>query len=181
MTDELEALAKKKDKDEHESIPIWIKLFGGSIISVLFLCVITVIGYVVNNLNSLQVQINTVNSQMTTKEENTQQHKVMWDTFMGQIRSLQETMGPIKERVNGLEQLVKERQVLVDKVEARQALQDKSVEGLHKDHVAQKEKSAAQDVMLGQLREEIKSLQKDLQTLRERIAAIEGKIPDKKP
>lgn len=181
MTDELEALVKKKDKDEHESIPIWIKLFGGSIISVLFLCVITVIGYVVNNLNSLQIQINNLNAQMITKEENNQQHKTIWDTFMGQSKSIQEAIGPIKERINGLEQLLKERQTLLDKVEARQSLQDKSVEGLHKDHVVQKEKIAAQDVLLGQLREEIRALQKDLQTLRERIAAIEGKIPDKKP
>lgn len=181
MTDELEALVKKKGTDEVDSIPIWIKLFGGSIVSVLFLCVITVIGYVVNNLNSLQVQINTLNSQMTTKEENTQQHKVIWDTFLAQIKTVQETLGPVKERVNALEQLVKERQVLVDKVEARQSLQDKSLEMVHKEQGAQKEKIAGQDVMLGQMREEIRGFQKDLQALRERLAGIEGKIPDKKP
>lgn len=161
MSDQLEALARKPKVEE--AIPVWIKIFGGSIVSVLFLCVITVVGYVVNNLNSLQIQINTLTSQMITKDESSSQHKVMWDTFMGQIKATQDTLAPVKERVNTSEQLAKERQVAVEKIEARQILQEKSIETVNL-----------------QLREEIKSLQKDLLVLRERLASIEGKIAEKK-
>lgn len=175
MSDGVEALGRKPKASE-ESIPAWIKIFGGSVISVLFLCVITVIGYVVNNLNSLQIQINTLNSQTITKEENSQQHKVMWDTFSVQLKGLQETLGPVKERVNSLEQLVKERQGLHEKFESRLSQNDKSLENLNKETVAQKERATAQDQQIMLLREEIRAIQKDLQSLREKIIGIEAKI-----
>jgi chromosome segregation ATPase len=175
MSDGVEALGRKPKASE-ESIPAWIKIFGGSVISVLFLCVITVIGYVVNNLNSLQIQINTLNSQTITKEENSQQHKVIWDTFSVQLKGVQETLAPVKERVNSLEQLVKERQGLHEKLESRLFQNDKSLENLNKETILQKERATAQDQQVMLLRDEIKNIQRDVQALREKIIGIEAKM-----
>lgn len=95
---------KTRREHEEEHTPLWVKIFGGSILSIAFLSVITLIGYIVANLNSIQTQINTVNSEMITKKEFTERQKGVWD---GQ-KACNDSLGSAKERLNAIEQLAKE-------------------------------------------------------------------------
>jgi hypothetical protein len=141
------AATNKKSQDEDET-PMWVKVFGGSILSIAFLCAITITGYIVNNLNGLQVQINTLNTQILIKSEYNETQKHFTEMFQNQIKICENCLVDLKQRINTLEQLNKDRQGNID-----------------------------QQIL--QLRDEQKSLVKDIQSMRERIASIEAKMIEK--
>lgn len=116
---------KRSDEDQ---TPLWIKLFGGSILSILFLCVITLTGYFVSNLNSLQSQINILNVETTTKKEFNERQKVMWDSLNASLKADNETLHSLKEKLNAMEQLAKDRQVAIDKYDTRLKEQEKDLQ-----------------------------------------------------
>lgn len=171
---------RKKDKDHDDFAPVWIKIFGGSILSVSFLCAITVTGYIVANLNSLQSQINTLNSQMVTKSEHNERQKILWDGYTNQTKQSFDFFSSAKERINFLEQGLKDRQTSIEKIEIKLTLQEKALESANKELAGQKERSNSLESNNLQLRDEIKSVQKDLQNFRERVASIEAKLGEKK-
>ena len=111
---------KTKRQIEEDHTPLWIKLFGGTIISVAFLCVITVLGYFVNGLNNLQQQLNTVTSDFVTK--------AMWDLLVNELKNTVEAVTNCKERLGTIEQLSKERAILLDKSENRILAIEKDVQ-----------------------------------------------------
>lgn len=164
----------KKSKREHdeETTPLWVKLFGGSILSIAFLSVITLTGYVVSNLNNLQMQINGISVESLSKKEFNERTKGLWDASKTQNDSL----NAVKERVNAIEQLAKERQLWMEKSDAKVAELAKALDQANKDIAAHQERTKNVETQIGQLREENRQLQKDLQALRERTAAIEGKL-----
>lgn len=164
-------LPRTRREHEEEHTPLWIKIFGGSILSIGFLCVITLTGYVVSNLNNIQCQVNAVNADMLSKKEFTDRQKSVWDA----IKISNDGLASAKERLNAVELSAKERQMWMDKYEARIAEQGKSIEAANKEIAAHKERANAAEVQLAQFRQEHLQLQKDLQSLRERVAALEGK------
>jgi septal ring factor EnvC (AmiA/AmiB activator) len=64
----------KRISDEDHA-PLWIKIFGGSMLSIAFLSVVTLTGYIVNSFNSIQTQVNVINFDMMTKKEFYEQQK----------------------------------------------------------------------------------------------------------
>lgn len=149
MEEEEKPKQRTRREFEEDHTPLWIKIFGGSILSIAFLCVITLTGYIVSNINNIQTQVNCVNADMITKKEFTDRQKTIWDSM--KIDS--DNIAGLKERLNAIESLAKER-------------------------------ANGAETQLMQLREENRQLQKDIQSLRERVAAIEGKAgapaPEKK-
>ena len=162
---------RTRREHEEEHTPLWIKIFGGSILSIAFLCVITLTGYIVSNLNNIQSQVNAVNADMITKKEFAERQKTMWDSQ----KVCNDSLAISKERLNAIEQLAKERQIWMEKYEAKIADQGKAMDSANKEIAAQKERANSAEAQLKQLREDHQVLQKDLQSFRERVAAIEGK------
>lgn len=156
---------------EEDHTPLWIKIFGGTILSITFLCVITLTSYIVTNINSIQSQLNNVNAEMTTKKEITESQKNIWDS----IKIDGDNIVGLKERLNVIESLAKDRQVWMEKQEVKISEQNKTIEMESKEIAAHKERANNADSQLMQLREENRQLQKDIQALRERVAGIEGK------
>ena len=166
----------KKRQLEEDHTPLWIKIFGGSILSIAFLCVITLTGYIVSNLNSIQIQVNTINADMISKKDFAGQSKLIWDG----IKLESDSTAELKERINTLEQVARDRQLWTDKCEVKLTDSAKAMESANKEIAALKERANAVEAQLNQFREEHRQLQKDLQLLRERVAAIEGKAGEKK-
>jgi len=148
MEENVDSKLKSKRALEEEHAPLWIKLFGGSMLSVTFLSVVTLTGYIVNSINSIQMQVNMVNVDMMSKKE-----------FYDQQKNIQS---------------------LIEKYEQKIVEQSKSVELISKEIATHKERMNGLDSQLNQLREENKQIQKDLQYLRERFAAVEGKFTEAK-
>lgn len=135
---------RTKREHEEDRTPLWVQIFGGSILSVCVFCVITLSSYIVNNLNSVQTQINTINSDVIFKKEFNEQKKIIVDWMA--------------------------------KYEIKIDEQNKINELYSKDTAAYKEKMSNIETQLTQAKDEFRQLQKDVQILRERIAAVEGKI-----
>lgn len=180
MEEEEKPKQRTRREFEEDHTPLWIKIFGGSILSMAFLCVITLTGYIVSNINNIQSQVNCVNADMITKKEFTDRQKAVWDS----MKMDSDNIAGLKERMNAIESLAKERQLWMEKYEAKIAEQNKALEVANKEVAAYKERANGAETQLMQLREENRQLQKDIQSLRERVAAIEGKTgvpaPEKK-
>lgn len=165
MQDALEN--KNKREMEEERTPLWIKLFGGTIISITFLCMLTITGYFVNCLNNLQNQINSVNNESVPKS--------MWATHVSQWTINADSIASCKERLNAIEQIAKERAVLLEKSDVRILTVEKSLEFTNKEIATLQEKLISLEKQLTQQREESQQVAKDLQLLKERIASYEGR------
>jgi polyhydroxyalkanoate synthesis regulator phasin len=174
LTAQSTSRVKKKTQDE-EFTPAWIKIFGGSILSILFLSVITVTGYIISNLNNLQTQVTNLNSEMVSKKEFNERQKNMWDAVSEQNKANGDGVVNCKERLNSLESQAKERQTWMEKVELRIQAQEKAVETANKDIVAHKERLTILEQQLNTLRTDHTALQKEVQGLRERILTLENR------
>lgn len=178
---EEETKPRTRREFEEDHTPLWIKIFGGSILSIAFLCIITLTGYIVSNINNIQTQVNSVNADMITKKDYTNQQKTIWDS----MKIDGDNIAGLRERLNAIENLAKERQAWMEKYEAKIVEQNKALEMANKEMAAHKERANGAETQLMQLREENRQLQKDIQSIRERVAAIEGKagapaLPEKK-
>lgn len=154
-------------RSEEDRVPTWIKLFGGTIISITFLCLVTVTGYFVNNMSSLQSQLNSIASESISK--------TMWDQSIIDMKSNADAIVNCKERINGLEQVYKEKSANLEKTDARINSTENDLRLLNKELATHKEKCSALEQILTEERENYKQVVKDLQTLKERIAVVEGK------
>jgi chromosome segregation ATPase len=180
IQEEIKPRTKREFEEDHT--PLWIKIFGGTILSISFLCIITLTGYIVSNINNIQTQVNSVNADMITKKDYTSQQKTIWDS----MKIDGDNIAGLKERLNAIENLAKERQSWMEKYEAKIVEQNKALEMANKEMAAYKERANGAETNLMQIREENRQLQKDIQSIRERVAAIEGKagvpapLPEKK-
>lgn len=105
---------KRELAEDHT--PLWVKIFGGSILSVCVFCVITLSSYIVNNLNSIQTQINTINSDTIFRKEFNEQKKIILDLIGKYELKIDEQnktnelnnkdIAAYKERVNNIEALL---------------------------------------------------------------------------
>jgi len=171
MEEEEKPKLRTRREFEEDYTPLWIKIFGGSILSIAFLCVITLTSYIVNNINGIQTQINYLNTEMTSKKEFADRQKAIWDS----MKVDSDNIAGLKERMNYIDSLAKERQLLMEKHEVKIAEQNKALELANKEIASHKERANSAEAQLTQFREESRQLQKDIQSLRERVAAIEGK------
>lgn len=167
MQEASEIVQKNKRQIEEEHTPLWIKLFGGTIISITFLCMITILGYFVNGLNNLQTQMNNIAAEAATKS--------MSDVHSLELKNHAENIASCKERLNAIEQLAKERALLLEKSDARVLAAEKLLDSTNKDVERLKERCVTLDQQATQAREENRQISKDLQQLRERLAVFEGK------
>ena len=165
-----EHIVNLRKKTEEDNVPLWIKIFGSSVLSITFLCVITLTGYIVSNLNNIQIQINVLNSEMINKKDFNDRIKDLFDGIKSEVDGI----ARLKERINAVEQTSKERQLIIDKYEVKINDQNKVIEVANKEIAAHKERSNANEMQILQIREEFKQTQKDLQLLRERFVLIEN-------
>lgn len=176
----------RHDSDAH--VPVWIKIFGGSIVSAVIFLLLTLAGYIVNNSNNLQTSINTLNSDCVHKSEFNERLASTWATIKD-VGPLKEKMisvennlkdrgasvDDLKVRIGSIEQLAKERALWMEKIEIRLGNYEKSLESANKEIAALKEKLSGQDQSIKTLQEENRQYGKDIQALRERVIALEGK------
>lgn len=171
MTEEENLKPRSKRELEEDHTPLWIKMFGGTILSIAFLLAMTLAGYIVSNIYNLQTQINCINVDFLTKKEYADRQKAMSDLM--KIDS--DNILSLKERLSFLENTSKDRQIWIEKYEVKTIEQNKSIENVNQEIASNKERSNGLENQLKQLREENQQLQKDMQLLREKVAVIEGK------
>jgi peptidoglycan hydrolase CwlO-like protein len=153
LTD-INSIAAPAKQESDAYTPPWIKIFGGSIVSGFILVLLTCIGYIANIQSSINTQFNTHKSET-------------WEAL--------KDLGPLKEKVNSIEQLAKERAFWVEKIESRLSNSEKNMDIANKEIAALKEKISGQEQLVRNFQEENKQFVKDIQSLRERLVFLEGK------
>jgi chromosome segregation ATPase len=180
--------------DAEAHVPVWIKIFGGSIVSAIIFLLLTLAGYIVNNSSNIQNSINTLNADCVHKTEFNDRLNSTWATLKDvgplkeKVNSIEESLknrggsvDNLKERVNAIEQLAKERAIWMEKIETRLSNSEKNMDAANKEIAALKEKISANEQAIKNIQEENKQFVKDIQALRERLVVLEGKkIEEKK-
>jgi len=143
------------------------------------------------NINNMQSAINTLNADVVKKAEFNERQTTLWESarkiepmrekqtiIEDQLKERGAVIDNLRERMNAIEQLAKERAIWNEKLEARIGVLEKALESTNKDIISITEKATAAEKLIVQMQEEKRQLAKDLQALRERCAALEGR---KKP
>jgi hypothetical protein len=132
----------------HEDVPTIWKIFGGAIVSIIFMLIITIFGYIINNVTNLQTSINCLNADTVKKTEFNERVTTIWGTL--------KQVDTIKDRLTTVEQ----RTPVIDNLKDRATTADQKVLTL--------------EAQLKTMQEESRSQAKDIQNLRERLAVIEA-------
>jgi chromosome segregation ATPase len=187
-------------------ISIWWRVFGGTVLSILALAVVTVYQQFSSSLADVRASINHLtekDSDLVKKDEFNNRMTSVW-TSMKELQANKETVSSLKEHLLLLEQHVKdddarkeaahkdldEMTAAVTSLRERAMVRDEKVkqqeevnELLRKEVgeltaavTALKEKNLGLEHRL-QKQEECKELMRELSQLRERLAAVEGKHP----
>lgn len=168
--------------DAEAHVPVWIKIFGGSIVSAVIFLLLTIAGYIVNNSNNLQSSINALNSDCVHKSEFNDRLNTTLATVKEKMTNIETilkdrgtSVDDLKVRISSVEQLAKERALWMEKIEVRLGNHEKSLESANKEIAGLKEKLSGQDQTIKNLQDENRQYGKDIQALREKIIALEGK------
>ena len=115
---------KTKREIEEDSTPLWIKIFGSAMLSVTFLSVITLTGYIVSNINNIQTQVNCINVDMLTKKEFADRLQSILDT----LKIDSDNIVSLKERMSSIENSSKDRTLWIDKYESKMSEENKQLQ-----------------------------------------------------
>lgn len=135
-------------QSQKEDVPTVWKIFGGAIVSIIFMLIVTIFGYIINNVNSIQTNINNLNADMVKKSEFNERVTNIWGTLRD--------VNSLKDRMN----LVEQRNTNIDSLRERTTSVDARVTSL--------------EAQVKTLQEENRSQAKDIQALRERVAVLEA-------
>ena len=162
-------------KTGDERISLFWRIFGGTILSIVALVVITAYQSISTSIHDLRTDIMHVNearAELIKKEEFTAMISKVWDHFQEMQKDQQTALAPVAQMHQRVDKLEEEnRAVTADRKELQKWQQ--AVAGLQ-------EKAVLRDQQLQQAQEEHKELVKEIQALRERIAKLEATHPEVK-
>lgn len=144
----LGATVSAQATDNKEDVPVIWKIFGGAIVSIIFMLIITIFGYIINHVNNIQSSVNSINSEMVKKQDVDTRVTNIWATLR-QVDSL-------KDRLS----LVEQRNTNIDSLREKATTTETKVTTL--------------ESQLKTLQEENRTQAKEIQTLRERMAVLEA-------
>lgn len=136
--------------DAHnDDVPTVWKVFGGAVFSIVFMLLITIFGYLINNLTNLQYSVNALNSDMVKKNEFNERITSMWGTLR-QVDTLRDRLGAVEGRCPA-----------IDALKEKLSGESQKVQTLEAQFKAEQEENRSQA--------------KDIQSLRERMAVLEAR------
>jgi hypothetical protein len=126
---------------------IW-KVFGGAIVSIIFMLIVTIFGYIFNNAQNIQNNINTLNAESVKKTELNDRITTIWQTLR--------QVDVLKDRLD----IVEKRLPAFDSMKEKSGATDQRVLML--------------ETQVKTLQEENKTQGRDITALRERLAVVEA-------
>lgn len=184
-------------KSSEEKISLFWRIFGGTILSIAALVVITAYQSMSNSIHELRLAVsagNEARAELVKKEEFQSSRTKTWDRLaemQKEVSTMQTPVNQLRDRLAALEETTKtmsnERKEMLEmhatikerltQFEARlngNTMTQKDVQTLQSSLSALQEKSTVRDQQLKQVEDERKELLKDIQSLRERLAKIEA-------
>jgi len=138
------------DTNHHDDVPTVWKIFGGAIVSIIFMLIVTIFGYIITNLNNVQSSINCLNADMVKKTEFNDRLTHVWQK-VSQVDVL-------KDRTEAIEK----RCPTIDTLKEKSATTDQRINMLEN--------------QVKSLQEENKTQAREITALRERLAVVEAAV-----
>jgi len=135
--------------DDEKNIPVFWKIFGGSVFSIILFLILAIFGYVVNGVQNLQENVNKVSRESITRIEVSETLQQQRD----KIGSAEATILDLKEKI-------------------------KVIEKLNQDLSTYQEKIVSLEKLTINFQEEIKLLREQITQLRERLAKLETPLKE---
>lgn len=96
--------------DRRDNVPVFWRYFGGTLISVLAVLLITLLGHLLSQINSVQVSITQLSADSVRKAEFAERTTSIWNSLRG--------IDPLREKITQLEKILEKNEsvtVLKDK------------------------------------------------------------------
>lgn len=184
-------------KPPEEKVSLFWRIFGGTLLSIVALLVITVYQSVNHSINDLRTNVGHLNeakAEFVKKDEHSSAGSRTWDKvqeIQKEVAALNGPIGQIKDRVAQVEEqaktlvaerkeihelqaTTKERLAQFEQQLAAIKTAQKEIQTLQQMITALQEKSILRDQQFKQVDDERKELLKEIQVLRERVARIEA-------
>lgn len=184
-------------KNGEEKISLFWRIFGGAILSIVALVVITAYQSMNNSIHELRTSITAVSesrADLVKKEEYRSTQTNIWDRLQEnqkEVATMQSAVHQLRDRLATMEESSKltaaERKEMLEmhatikerlaQFESRlngSTMTQKDVQTLQASVSALQEKSTVRDQQLKQMEDERKEMLKEVQSLRERIAKMEA-------
>jgi hypothetical protein len=189
-----------KAKPAEEKISLFWRIFGGTILSIVALVIITACQSVYSSIHDLQKDIAHLNEskgELVRNDEYSATRTKTWEqlqTTEKEVAALSTPINQLKDRVGQLEEqckmlaadrkdsqelnaTLKERLMQYEQQLVAIKTSQKDVQTVQQTISAMQEKMTLRDQQFIQLEEERKELLKEIQALRERLARVEAKEP----
>jgi uncharacterized phage infection (PIP) family protein YhgE len=144
--------------EDNQKPPLFWTLFGGSVFSVIFVLILAIFGYVINNINSLQAHVNQITKDSISRTE-----------IITDVEKQRDLLNEHREKLNSVDASVNE-------------LKDKAKESIT--HLLElkscQEKLASCQEKLVALELENKNLREQISQIREKLIKLEPKEESKK-
>lgn len=179
-----------------ERLSVFWRVFGGTILSITALVVITAYQSLAGNIHDLRgdlTRLREASADLVKKDEFQSRNTKLWDRLQ-ELQAVQTAASVLTNRIATLEQqqtiAERDRREFQSAVAPLPTVKDRLValedqrragEQDHKDLLAASATVAALDKQLKEAKAERKDLVRDLQQLRERLAKLEGALQETKP
>ncbi|MFL5340059.1 MAG: hypothetical protein ACJ8F7_07900 [Gemmataceae bacterium] len=184
-------------KNGDERVSVFWRLFGGTLLSIAALAVITAYQSIASSIHELRndlAKANEARAELVKKDEYSTARGKIWDKLQEMQKEQQTGVAPIpqlQQRMDKIEETekaeaadhrethethatLKERLAQVELQLTNGRTTQKDVQTLLQQVAGLQEKGLARDQQLQQLQEERKELAKDIQALRERLVKVEA-------
>jgi chromosome segregation ATPase len=184
-------------KSSDEKVSLFWRIFGGTILSIVSLLVITAYQSISSSIHDLRTelsQLKEAKAEFVKKDDYTAARTRMWDrmqeidkqvaTATAPIAQMKERMTQLDEQtrttagerkdMNELHATIKERMAQFEQQLAQGKMTQKDLQMMLQTIGGLQEKSVLRDQQLKQLEDERKELMKEIQALRERLARMEA-------
>lgn len=149
-----EIVTQKPQSDD--GVPVFWKVFGGSVFSIIVFLILAICGYIINNINNIQSQVSVLASQTIQKQE-----------FEGRAKTIEE----LRDKIAVIAEQQADMEEKLTKLENLTAQEFKAVQESAKDFHATKERIAGMERRF----EEIKEIREKIEIMREKIASLQTK------
>jgi uncharacterized coiled-coil DUF342 family protein len=188
---------KEAEKSGDEKVSLFWRIFGGTILSIVALLVLTAYQSITGSIHDLRTDLSSLKeakADLVKKDEFSTKTAKLWDKIQDVEKQLGSAVGPVQQlkdrlgqfedqakttsqerkEMHELQGTVKERMLQFEQQLNQGKATQKDVQTVQQTISGLQEKSVLRDQQIKQLEDERKDLIKEIQTLRERLARVEA-------
>ncbi len=191
------SVQKETDKGGDEKVSLFWRIFGGTLLSIVALLVLTAYQSITGSIHDLRSDLSMLKeakADLVKKDEFSAKTNKLWDKIqdvekqtgaaVGPVQQMKDRLGQLEDQakttsqerkeMHELQATVKERMLQFEQQLNQGKTTQKDLQTVQQTISGLQEKSVLRDQQIKQLEDERKDLMKEIQALRERLARVEA-------